>query len=359
MRGGLETAAARLAEGLAARGHRVTLVGGAVLRPPEDLAALPVRFVRVPCLPTTLTAWRRFAHRRRGLPLKAQSLSFVSACRLDPRVRRLIAAADVTLTALETETVLFSEWRARQGQPNISLFPGVIDSKWLRWDRSAVRLAISQDVADRVRGALGLPVHDVVFLPGPPASWLETPYPVRPEARTLVFVGRLEHNKGVWELVALFEQLAGRFPRLRLRLVGDGPERPGLERRLSAAGLTGRVDFAGAVAPEEVAGHLRGCDLFVLPSHYESWGLAVVEAMAVGVPIVASDVAGIPEVTGTAASLLPLGQPGAWADAIGGLITDPAQRRRLSDAGRERAARFTAERAVEIMERWLYRALER
>jgi glycosyltransferase involved in cell wall biosynthesis len=360
VRGGLETTAARLAEGLAGRGHRVTLVCGA--RPwrqlPADLAALPVRSVRVPCVPVNLRAWRAPAHRRPGLPLKVQSFSFVQACRLDPRVRRLIDTADVTLTELEVETVLFSEWRARRGRPNVSLCPGGIEAKWLLRDRSRVRLALSEVAAGPV-AALGLQVDDVVFLPGPPAWWLELPYTTRPDARTLLFVGRLEPNKGVWELLALFETLAPRFPELRLRLVGDGPERPALERRLAASGLTGRVQIVGAVAPEQVLRELRSADLFVFPSHYESWGLALVEAMAAGVPVVASDLPGCREVAGEAARLVPVYDPAAWADATGQLIADPAERRRLSLAGRERAARFTAERAVEIMERWLFRALER
>ncbi len=353
VRGGLETAVERLADGLANRGHDVTLVAGG--RPDRQLVP---RSMRVPCIRVTLRAWRRPALRRPGLPLKVQSLSFVQACRLDPRVRRLIAVADVTLTLLEVETVLFSAWRARGGRPNVSLFPGVIESKWLRRDRSAARLALSQEVAEPAR-TLGLQVHDVVHLPGPPASWLELPYTTRPDARALLFVGRLEPNKGVRELLALFETLAPRFPDLRLRLVGDGPERAALERQLTAAGLTGRVEILGAVAPEQVEAELRSADLFVFPSHYESWGLALVEAMAVGLPIVASDIAGIREATGEAACLVPVGQPAVWAATTERLIADPAERGRLSAAGRERAAGFTAEQAVENVERWLYRALER
>ncbi len=353
VRGGLETAVERLADGLADRGHDVTLVAGG--RPDRQLVP---RSMRVPCIPVTLRAWRRPALRRPGLPLKVQSLSFVQACRLDLRLRRLIATADVTLSVLEIETVLISTWRTRRGRPHISIFPGGIESKWLRRDRSAVRLALSQEVAEPAR-TLGLQVHDVVHLPGPPASWLEAPYTTRPDVRTLVFVGRLELNKGVHELLALFETLAPRFPELRLRVVGDGPERAALERQLTAVGLIGRVEMVGAVAPEQVEAELRSADLFVFPSHHESWGLALVEAMAVGLPVVASDIPGIREATGEAACLVPLGQPAAWAAATGRLIADPAERGRLSAAGRERAAGLTAEQAVQNVEGWLYRALER
>ena len=355
VRGGLETTAARWAQGLAARGHRVTLVGGARRGRPlaDDLAALPVRWVRVPCV---RRPWRLLSRRRPGLPLKVQSLSFVQACRLDPRVRRLMAASDVTVTMLEIETVLLSRSRARRGLPNVSVFPGVIEWKWLRRDRSDVRLALSREVAEPVQ-ALGLHVHGVVPQPGPPASSLEVPYTPRADAHNLVFAGRLEPNKGVRQLLDLFETLAPRFPELRLRLLGDGPERPALERRLEEAGLAGRVRIVGALAPGEVLTELRSADLFVFPSRYESWGLAIVEAMAVGVPVVASDIAGIREATAGSACLVPLDDPAAWALAIERLIGDRAARDRLSLAGRERAAALTAERSVELLERWLYSAL--
>jgi len=182
---------------------------------------------------------------------------------------------------------------------------------------------------------------------------------VRPEAQTLVFVGRLEPNKGVSELLDLFEVLAPRLPDLRLRLVGDGPERPALEHRITARRLTDRVQLVGAVAPGQVREELCSADLLVFPSHYESWGLALVEAMAVGVPVVASDFPGIREAAGAAACLVPLADRAAWVEATERLIVDPGERRRLSLAGRERAARFTTEHTVAVMESWLYRALER
>jgi glycosyltransferase involved in cell wall biosynthesis len=81
--------------------------------------------------------------------------------------------------------------------------------------------------------------------------------------------------------------------------------------------------------------------------------------MATGIPAVASDLPGIREAAGEAACLVPAGDAAAWAHSLRRLIQDAAERRRLSTAGREQAARFTAEHAAEVMEYWLYQARER
>jgi len=360
VRGGLESAATRLAEGLVRRGHGVTVVAGWVPgeRLAPDLSSLPVRWLRVPCVPVTFAGWPAVARGRPGLPLKAQSLTFGLACRTDPRVRAVVGEADITVTALEIETVLVSSWRAQRGRPHVSLFPGVIGPSWLARDRSTVRLAISEYVAELARRHLDLRVDEVVFLAGPPAAWLEVPYAVRDGARTLLFVGRLDRGKGVHELLALFEALAPSFPDLELKLAGDGAERRALERRIAAAGLGRRVQLLGALRPQEILRELTAADLFVFPSRYESWGLAVVEAMAAGVPVVAGDVAALREVAGDAACLLPPADTVRWRETVARLIANAAERRALSAAGRARAANFTAERAVGLTERWLFRALE-
>jgi glycosyltransferase involved in cell wall biosynthesis len=353
VRGGLETVAAQFARALSERGHRVTVVAGRW--PPHALPAatdLPLRWLRAPCVPAQLAAWRRLARRRPAWPLKIQSLSFAYACRLHPAVRELIARADVTLTFFEIETVLFSRWRQQHGQPHVSYFPGVIDWRWLQRDRSVVRVAISQAIARRCQGVPGLAIDGVV-VPGVPDHWLDGPYVVRPEARILIFVGRLEANKGVLELLAIFEALAAEFPDLRLRIVGDGPLRQALVARLERAGLADRATFLGAVPAERVQQELRAADLFVFPSHYESFGIAILEALAVGLPVVSSDLPATREAAGDAGRLLPAGSTALWVEAIRALIGDLPARQQMSLAGRAHARAYTWRRAAEAMESYL------
>lgn len=282
-RGGLETIAARFAEGLARRGHAVTCVAGGWpgRSLPSDLADLPVAWLRVPCIPPTLPLGP-FATSRRGRAwrLKMQSLSFMAACRLRRPVRRLWNTAEVTLSLLEIETVYLSAWRARQRLPHLSYFSGAIDWRWLRRDRST----------------------------------------------------------------------------LRLHLLGDGPLRPILEARVREAGLTQRVTFFGVLSPARVRAELSRADLFLFPSHYESFGIAVVEAQAAGVPVLCSDLPVLQEASGGAAYLAPPRTVAPWVQAAERLLADEAARRRLSEAGRRNAQRYTWARKVEDLEHFLWQA---
>jgi glycosyltransferase involved in cell wall biosynthesis len=356
-RGGLETIAVQFARGLAMRGHDVSLVAG--YWPGRSLATgliqLPVQWHRLPCIPLNLPVWGRLAERLRpGLALKSQSRSFYRACRLHPVASRTIPGFDVTLTFLEGESVRFSAWREQHGRPNVSYFPGVIDANELGHDRSRIRVAISRTVAEHADVALNLPI-DGVIRPGLSSAWLDGEYRVRPEGRRLIYVGRLEANKGVRELLAILGRLDREIDGLSLRLAGDGPLRKSL---CAEAGWRERVLCLGDLSPERLREELRQADLFVFPSHYESFGIAVLEALAIGVPVICSELPALREAAGEAARFSPAGDVAAWADAVGTLLADVDERRRLSFLGRERARRFTWSRAVAELENTLYQALE-
>jgi glycosyltransferase involved in cell wall biosynthesis len=108
-----------------------------------------------------------------------------------------------------------------------------------------------------------------------------------------VTVGRLVAFKGHRTLIDAFALVRRRRPRARLTIVGDGPERVSLERQAADAGLAGSVRFAGTVYPTNDV--LAQADVFVFPSLHEPQGLALLEAYAAAVPVVASRTGGIPE----------------------------------------------------------------
>jgi glycosyltransferase involved in cell wall biosynthesis len=154
------------------------------------------------------------------------------------------------------------------------------------------------------------------------------------------FVGRLAAQKDVGTLIraaALLESPA------RVVLTGDGPDRPELEAQVEALGLQDRVVFAGFVPHARVAAVLAHTDVLVLPSRYEELGSVLLETIRAGVPIVASDTGGIPEVVrdGENGLLCPPGDAPAFARAIDALLADPALRRRMGAAGRARAHAFS------------------
>jgi glycosyltransferase involved in cell wall biosynthesis len=151
----------------------------------------------------------------------------------------------------------------------------------------------------------------------------------------ILAVGRLKPPKDFQTLVEALAALPhGSFDAL---IVGDGPDRARLEEQIRELWLTGRVRLAGQ--RRDVPELLAGADVFVLPSRSEGHPVSVLEAMAAGVPVVASRVGGIPEQVedGVTGLLVEPGDPEALAAALGRLAADPALRRRLGVAGRRRA----------------------
>jgi glycogen(starch) synthase len=137
-------------------------------------------------------------------------------------------------------------------------------------------------------------------------------------------------------------------------LVGDGPERPALEREVGRLGLGDRVRFLGFVPHDRVPAILTHADLLVLPSLYEELGTVLLEAMWVGLPIVASRTGGIPDVIedGINGLLVPPGDPHTLAGAIDRVLGTPDLARRLAEAASQRAKEYDwevlAERVLKV-----------
>jgi glycosyltransferase involved in cell wall biosynthesis len=129
--------------------------------------------------------------------------------------------------------------------------------------------------------------------------------------------------------------------------VGDGPERAGAAALAAELGVAGDVDFVGERV--DLPGVLAGASVFLLPSETESFGLAALEALACGVPVVASRVGGVPEVVveGQTGFLCPVGDVQALAAATLRLLTDGALRAAQASAARARAETFARGPAID------------
>ncbi len=162
--------------------------------------------------------------------------------------------------------------------------------------------------------------------------------------------GRLEPQKGLTYLVRAFQGVQARVPEARLLVFGDGPLRGSLEAEVRARGLGERVRFLGW--RDNMRALLAGVDLFCLASLWETFGYVLLEAMSAEVPIVATDVDGIPEVVGdsTVGLLVPPADPDALGAAIGSLLAEPVRRRNMGQAGRKRAE--TLFRLARMIERY-------
>lgn len=168
-----------------------------------------------------------------------------------------------------------------------------------------------------------------------------------PGYKRVGFVGRLESIKGPEVFIDTARFVVSRIPDVKFLLIGDGSLRPSLERKVKAWGLEGHVLFLGW--QEDVAGYLEALDVLVMPSLNEGVGLSVLEAQAVGVPVVASRVGGIPEVVRDKETgiLFAPGDPAACAEAVIALLQNEDLRRRFGAAGRAWVREnFSAERMV-------------
>jgi glycosyltransferase involved in cell wall biosynthesis len=149
-------------------------------------------------------------------------------------------------------------------------------------------------------------------------------------------VARLSKEKGLDVLLRAAGRLIADGRPLRVVLAGDGPERARLVRLAGALGIAERVDFRGQVPHEDVPRLLADVDIFALPSLAEGFGVAAVEAQAMELPVVASDVHGIPDVVvdGVTGLLTPPGDVAGLAEAIDRLAGDAGLRSRMGRAGR-------------------------
>ena len=159
--------------------------------------------------------------------------------------------------------------------------------------------------------------------------------------RSIAFVGRIERSsrwKGLQVLIDAVPAIARQVPDVVLDVIGGGDDLPAMKARADELGVGARVRWHGFVAHDDLPAVLQRAGVTVLPSltEAESFGMALVEAMAAGCPVVGSAVGGIPYVIddGVNGVLVPPGESAALAAAVSGVLTDPARAARLGAAGR-------------------------
>jgi len=181
------------------------------------------------------------------------------------------------------------------------------------------------------------------------------------DALDVLCVAQLLPRKGQRVLLEAVALLRDRGVDVRVTLAGDGPDRPAVERALEELGLHDRVKLLGAFGQDELGGLLAAADVFCLPSFAEGVPVSLMEAMASGLPVVTTPIAGIPElVDASSGVLVPPGRADLLADALADLAADPERRARLGRAGRakveaEYAALPNARRLHDLLSRTVSR----
>jgi len=292
--GGAEKVLSYLAPALAGEGADVTVLTS---RPPGlDLPA--VEAVAVPKGEGRLTVVR----------LATSPVRFLGTWLYMRNLRRWLEAHPVDLayvSMLKHDAYVAVGVGRRRGFPVVLRPEGAGatgDIAWQAWGRfgraigrrcrtADAVISISTAVTEELRWAGYDPARLHALPNGVPVP--DNPWQRRDDWRSApraAYVGRLAPEKGLDTLVDAWAQVRAAQPSARLTLVGEGPERPSLEARVAALGLAGAVELPGAVADPAVA--LRAADLFVLPSREEGMSIALLEAMALGMPLVASSVPG-------------------------------------------------------------------
>ena len=228
------------------------------------------------------------------------------------------------------------------------------------YDRLAGRIAVSASARDTWQGRFGGAMAVVPNGVGP--EFFASPEPLeawKGDGPTLLFVGRLEPRKGLTYLVRAFLRLKPAFPRLRLLVVGRDDK--GIQDKAMALvppRLRPDLVFVGSVPQDDLPSYFASADVFCAPSlGGESFGIVLAEAMAVGKPVVCSDIGGYRDVVrdGTDGLLVPPRDPEALAEALAGLLDNPARLAAMGEAAASAARRYAWEVvAAEVTE--VYRA---
>jgi N-acetyl-alpha-D-glucosaminyl L-malate synthase BshA len=218
-------------------------------------------------------------------------------------------------------------------------------------NHSDVVTSVSQSLCDDTRNLFGItrPIHVIPNFIDPAVFQSEKPCPrasLAPKGeKLLVHVSNFRKVKRIPDVIEVFARVAQVMP-VRLVLLGDGPERERAEEQVKQLGLMDQVAFLGKT--NEVERVLKAADLALLPSETESFGLAALESMAAGTPVLSTNTGGLPEVNweGVSGYTFGVGDMEGMAHRAIALLNNPTALEALSQSARAHAMQFTIERVI-------------
>jgi glycosyltransferase involved in cell wall biosynthesis len=201
--------------------------------------------------------------------------------------------------------------------------------------RQAPILTVSRQAKDDIARHLRVPPSDVIVLPNT-TLWPPVQDPHPEHGKAFLYVGRIDHpSKNLPLLIKAFDQAATTMPSIELHLVGADSWRADVVHAIAeAATARARITFHGWLSDKELQQWYQRAHAVCLPSLREGFGLPVIEALRVGVPVLAANSGALPEVLGTSDGLLPPHDVSAWAAAIKLLAADEGRRRSLLETQR-------------------------
>ncbi|MFH1858622.1 MAG: glycosyltransferase family 4 protein, partial [Candidatus Omnitrophota bacterium] len=213
-------------------------------------------------------------------------------------IRQHLKQMDVVSVHYAMDSLLFSSLLRQWGVPTVFHLPGVRRPHFFEQDHASFYVANSLFTKAMIESRYSSRLDGVVT-PGI-SPLLFGKFPEDEGAvhhKRILYVGRLSPEKGISHLPDIFEGVVARHPDAVLTVVGDGPERRRLESRLLEKGLSEKVVLTGQLGYEELVTYYHQADLYIHCSNKESFGMTVLEAMAAGLPVIASDLPIIRQVT--------------------------------------------------------------
>jgi glycosyltransferase involved in cell wall biosynthesis len=291
-------------------------------------------------------------------PYKAESFSFYYNILMRGKLKQRIKEMDVISTHYWVDSRLISNLAHRLGVPSVfHILGGPYSKEFIEVDKSTMYIAVSQGTKDLINKTHNLQIQDVVT-PGIPSELFDKDREIEDEKKIkrLLFVGRLQPSKGVYELLEIFIRLAKVRTDVSLTIVGDGDIMDRLKETIRRHKLQDRIELTGSIPYHDVFEHYRSSTVLVFPTKKEVFPLVSIEAMACGLPAVVSDIPSLRESTGSNAILVPFDDIDLWVEKLSMLLDDEALRRSLSDKGREWARQFEWEKMSRKYEAGLIKA---
>lgn len=219
---------------------------------------------------------------------------------------------------------IYPDWRTRPGNKGVNFASALLQrlSLWLARHADGV-VNINSEVREALI-ARGLDARKITIItPGIDLDYIATITPGNgQDVYDAVFLGRLTPSKGIFDLPPIWKKVTERLPRARLAIIGGSSEaiRAKLLVDFEAHGIHHNVDLLGYVETEKIYALLKRAPVFVFPSHEEGFGIAIVEAMACGAPVVSWNLSVYDKLFGGAITTVPLGDYQAFAEALLALL---------------------------------------
>jgi glycosyltransferase involved in cell wall biosynthesis len=354
--GGPATHGPELAAHLTGAGHRVQVVTMASEEPTERPCEIltvprsqpfPLRYSRLTALAARTARWADVVYASATYAAAAAA----SALARSPLVVKLVS--DPAYERARRYGLFAGTLEQFQEDAGSRTVPALRRARTLAL-RRARRVIVPSRYLAEIALDWGLDPERVVVVPNPAPALA---VPAAPERRGLVFAGRITRQKA---LGTALEAIA-RVPEADLLVLGDGPDRERLERHATELGLNGRVRFAGSVPRADVLRAFAAADALVLSSDWENFPHTAVEALALGTPLIATAVGGVPEIVvdGVNGLLVPPGSPDALAEAIGRFTGSAELRAQLAAGARPSVEHLAAPLVYGRIEELLREAVAR